>query len=261
MAIQLNDRDHLIFKLIDEHQVLLEKHIPWFISGDDKPVLIRDRLRKLFYLDYLLCHRHGTKLPWWTTPTKPLVYILSGMSRSVAGLPEEEIDLFDSEIQRHLLEIANIRMLFLVGVRDAQITDFVWTTFKLKKDESKHIDARATFRCGNTDHKVGIINHPAISPTLIASLETSLSEVGIEKILIVSRDEAHQAQLQKFLLSASQTVRSRCLFATHHELYRSGIVVSNWQFAEAVSSPAFRPSTMVDANNWGGPMVAHPVVA
>ena len=125
MAIQLNERDHLIFQLINEHQVLLEKHISWFISGDDKPVLIRDRLRKLFYLDYLLCHRHGTKLPWWTTPTKPLVYMLSPMSRSVSGLPEQEHDLFDANVQRHLLEVANLRMLYLVAVNEGHIRDFL----------------------------------------------------------------------------------------------------------------------------------------
>src|SRR5271156_5214028 len=117
MAIQLNDRDQLIFKLIDEHQVLLEKHISWFISGEDKPVLIRDRLRKLFYLDYLLCQRHNTKLPWWTTPTKPLVYMLSPMSKSLFPISESSIDLLDNDTQRHLLEIANIRMMCLVAQR------------------------------------------------------------------------------------------------------------------------------------------------
>ena len=55
MAIQLNSRDELIFKLLEEHEVLLEKHISYFIADDAKPVLIRDRLRKLFYLDYLIC--------------------------------------------------------------------------------------------------------------------------------------------------------------------------------------------------------------
>src|ERR1700682_2755753 len=93
MAIQLNERDHLIFKLISEHQVLLEKHIAWFISCDDKPVLIRDRLRKLFYLDYLLCERHGGKLPWWTTPTTPLVYMLSPMSRQLLKAGDSEYEL------------------------------------------------------------------------------------------------------------------------------------------------------------------------
>jgi hypothetical protein len=256
MAIQLNDRDHLIFKLIDEHQVLLEKHISWFISGDDKPVLIRDRLRKLFYLDYLLCHRHATKLPWWTTPTKPLVYMLSSMTRSVSGLAEEEIDLFDSNIQRHLLEVANIRMLFLVGVRDTQIREFEWTTCKLKVGEVKGLDAKAVFRCGDTPHRVGIMNHPGISETLIPSIESSLQDTGVEKILIVSRDDAHQVQLQKALAGASSMVRNRCLFATHHELYRTGIVVSNWQSCEAVSSTAFKPAGVADSKNWTNPVMS-----
>ena len=85
MAIQLNERDYLIFKLLAEHNVLLEKHIAWFISQEDKPVLIRDRLRKLFYLDYLLCQRYDNKLPWWTTPTKPLVYMLTPLARTMSG--------------------------------------------------------------------------------------------------------------------------------------------------------------------------------
>ena len=257
MAIQLNDRDHLIFKLIDEHQVLLEKHISWFISGDDKPVLIRDRLRKLFYLDYLLCHRHATKLPWWTTPTKPLVYMLSSMTRTVSGLAEdEEIDLFNSDIQRHLLEVANIRMLFMVGVRDTQIREFQWNTIKLKAGETRGLDAKAVFRCGDTSHRVGIMNHPTISDALVSNIEGSLQETGVEKILIVSRDDAHQVQLQKVLAGASSMVRNRCLFATHHELYRTGIVVSNWQSCEAISSTAFKPSAaIVDSKTWTSPMM------
>src|SRR5271163_667112 len=101
MAIQLNDRDYLIFKLLAEHNVLLEKHISWFIAGEEKPVLIRDRLRKLFYLDYLLCHKPETTLPWWTTPTKPLVYMLSPISRDISGQSSEPYDLLDEEKQRH----------------------------------------------------------------------------------------------------------------------------------------------------------------
>src|SRR6516225_3720429 len=131
MAIQLNERDLLIFKLISEHQVLLEKHIAWFISGEDKPVLIRDRLRKLFYLDYLLCQRHNTKLPWWTTPTKPLVYMLSPMSKSLFAISDSGVDLLDNETQRHLLEIANIRMICLVAQRAGEIADLDWTTCKV----------------------------------------------------------------------------------------------------------------------------------
>ena len=71
MAIQLNNRDFEIFKLLREHSVLLEKHLAWLLAQEGKPVLIRDRLRKLFYLDYIKCQRHEGKLSWWTTPTKP----------------------------------------------------------------------------------------------------------------------------------------------------------------------------------------------
>ena len=99
MAIQLNERDHLIFKYVEEHQVLLEKHIAWFISVDQKPVLIRDRLRKLFYLDYLLCQRHKNTLPWWTTPTKPLVYTLAPLTRSLISSKDSDLDLSESDVQ------------------------------------------------------------------------------------------------------------------------------------------------------------------
>jgi len=253
MAIQLNDRDHLIFKLIDEHQVLLEKHISWFISGDDKPVLIRDRLRKLFYLDYLLCHRHGTKLPWWTTPTKPLVYMLSGMTRSLAGCAEDEtVDLFDSNVQRHLLEVANLRMMHLIGVKEGEISAFEWTTVKSDK---KNLDAKVSFQANGKSHKLGIINHPACGPELIAQIDAALKCDGIESVLLVSRDETHQASMQS-LLSAS-SVGKHCVFGTHHELYKAGIVKSKWACADHKTADIFG-STVIQpgAEAWTGNLTA-----
>src|SRR5271156_2633210 len=110
MAIQLSERDYLIFKLLAEHNVLLEKHIAWFIAAEDKPVLIRDRLRKLFYLDYLLCQRYDEKLPWWTTPTKPLVYKLAPLAKAMSGLKNLEGELIDNQQEQKFLEVANIRM-------------------------------------------------------------------------------------------------------------------------------------------------------
>ena len=263
MAIQLNERDHLIFKLIDEHQVLLEKHISWFISGDDKPVLIRDRLRKLFYLDYLLCHRHGTKLPWWTTPTKPLVYMLSTLTRSLNGMQEQDIDLFDSEIQRHLLEVANLRMLYLQGVKDGLVSDFVWTTVQAANGVKKCLDAKATFRANNAMHKVGIINHPAVADDLIANLESTLKEENFDSILIICRDDAHQMLLQKKLAGASSPLQKKCLFATHHEVYKSGMTTTNWQAVDESASAIFHaPTPTVESKSWAGPMInAAPIVA
>jgi hypothetical protein len=246
MAIQLNDRDHLIFKLVDEHQVLLEKHISWFISGDDKPVLIRDRLRKLFYLDYLLCHRHGTKLPWWTTPTKPLVYMLAPLTRAISGLKDEEIDLFDSDVQRHLLEVANLRMMHLIGVKEGDIKDFTWTTCKTAEDGTKHLDAKVSFKAGGKTHNLGIINHPATTEALVGSIEKAL-QTGIQSVLIVSRDEAHQATVQTLLSKSS--VSKNCFFSTHHELYKTGIAKSNWQCSDQRLAELF-VSNVVETSGW-----------
>jgi hypothetical protein len=235
MAIQLNERDHLIFKLIDEHQVLLEKHISWFISGEDKPVLIRDRLRKLFYLDYLLCHRHGTKLPWWTTPTKPLVYMLAPMTRNLLGCGQSEIDLFDADVQRHLLEIANLRMLHLMGVKENQISDFEWTTRRVSET---NLDAKVKFKAAGSEHRLGIMNHPAADATSLKILEGALQCDGIQSILIVSRDETHQKQLQT-TVCASPMLSKRCFFATHHELYKVGIVNTKWQTCDQKTGEIF----------------------
>jgi hypothetical protein len=237
MAIQLNDRDHLIFKLIDEHQVLLEKHISWFISGDDKPVLIRDRLRKLFYLDYLLCHRHGTKLPWWTTPTKPLVYMNSPMTKSISGFTTaDQTDLFDANVQRHLLEVANLRMLHLVDVRDGLVTDFEWTTIKPGANGKQELDAKVSFKFGGKTHKLGIVNHPECGEALIKSIESALQH-GVDSVLIVSRDEAHQMTLQK--LMAGTSIERKCVFSTHHDLYKTGIVNAPWLSCDAQKSSMF----------------------
>jgi len=258
MAIQLNDRDKLIFKLIDEHQVLLEKHISWFISGEDKPVLIRDRLRKLFYLDYLLCHRHGTKLPWWTTPTKPLVYMLSPMTRNLVGCENSEIDLFDSEVQRHLLEVANLRMLHLMGVKDNQISDFEWTTLGARTSVGMTMDAKVRFKCNATEHRLGILNHPAADTELIRKLEQGLQMEGINAILVVNRDEVHQKSLQA-LNCSSPMLQRRCYFATHHELYKLGIAQTKWQGCDQKTANLFVTPT-AESMGFVGNFVAAPAM-
>src|SRR5277367_3014224 len=224
MAIQLNDRDHLIFKMIDEHQVLLEKHISWFIAGEDKPVLIRDRLRKLFYLDYLLCQRHGTKLPWWTTPTKPLVYMLAPMSKRVAEMGDSPLDLFDSGVQRHLLEVANIRMLCLIAKKEADLEDFEWATLKPSLTEGNNFDAIVSLKARGRQRKIGIVNHPADKDAFLKGASRAIEENQVQDILVVSRDEAHQKDTQELVSkNLGKAELKRFLFVTHHELYRSGI--------------------------------------
>jgi hypothetical protein len=264
MAIQLNDRDHLIFKMIDEHQVLLEKHISWFISGEDKPVLIRDRLRKLFYLDYLLCQRHGTKLPWWTTPTKPLVYMLAPMSKQENQLTDSSLDLFDSGVQRHLLEVANIRMLCLIAKKDGDLHDFEWITLKPSLTAAGYFDAIVKVRARANQSKMGIVNHPSDKEKFLTGIAKAFAENEVENIMVVSRDEAHQKDLQEVVAKNASTIDARrILFVTHHELYRSGIAKACMQtqdrqninlFGE-MCVPAANPVAM-PANFIGTPAVS-----
>jgi hypothetical protein len=227
MAIQINERDHLIFKIIDEHKVLLEKHIAWFIAPDAKPVLIRDRLRKLFYLDYLLCQRHGTKLPWWTTPTKPLVYMLSPMSKSISGTSDDALDLLDSNVQRHLLEVANIKMLGLIAQQAGEINNFDWVTHSGSTQTT--LDAIMTFSTNDRSLKIAVINHPSDKEKLLADLESLFYANTIDRAIIVCRDTNYQDTLQRFL--AEQTRKfdlSKIYFATHQELYKTSIAKAHY---------------------------------
>jgi len=242
MAIQLNDRDHLIFRLIDEHEVLLEKHISWFIAGDDKPVLIRDRLRKLFYLDYLLCHRHGSKLPWWTTPTKPLVYMLSPMTRGLSGFADNQDELLANEFQRHHLEVANLRMLYLVAQKDQQICDFTWKTIKYERLAETGLDAKATFNCGGSATKVGLVNNllADCDKTTMEKLANSLTTENIESVLLISCDDQDKSALQKAIINFGENLAGHAFFATHQELYRDGIVGTRWQLASGEQADLFK---------------------
>ncbi len=239
MAIQLNERDHLIFNFIAEHKVLLEKHISWFIACDDKPVLIRDRLRKLFYLDYLLCERHRDTLPWWTTPTKPLVYMLSPMSNGLVGVSEDLVDLNDCSLQRHLLEVANLRMLMLMAQKDEQISQFEWKTNERVVDTTQmDLDATVAFNRGGVSYKAGIINHSQTAEDMTGStsikekIESAFASDGVEMVFIISRDQVRQQMVQKALCDKlSESAMNKVFFATHQEIYKAGIVKSRWQNA------------------------------
>lgn len=248
MAIQLSERDTMIFKFIEEHHVLLEKHIAWFISCDEKPVLIRDRLRKLFYLDYLFCQRHGGKLPWWTTPTKPLVYMLSPLARSVVSAKETDVDLSDNEMQRHLLEIANLRMLFLMEQKSGLISDFCWQTMSIVNGEQT-VAATITFKRNGSLHRIAIINHQSMTPEkVIAASESALASGNTDMIWIISKDDASQDQVQKAM--SSVLFNSRVAFVTHQEIYRSGIVKSKWQSVNKQFAPVIAESMIEPVINW-----------
>lgn len=243
MAIQLSERDMMIFKFIEEHHVLLEKHIAWFISCDEKPVLIRDRLRKLFYLDYLLCRRHAGKLPWWTTPTKPLVYMLSPMARGMVSNNEFDMDLDDTEVQRHLLETANLRMIFLTDQKSGLISDLDWNTTPCS-GKLASICATVSFRRNGVIHKAALVNNFGLSADEVRSAaEQAVSSGSADMIWVVSSDETQQEKLQREILSSK--IAARLAFTTHHEVYKAGVVRSKWQGAGKQFVPVIADSVVV----------------
>jgi hypothetical protein len=249
MAIQLSERDNLIFRFVDEHQVLLEKHIAWFISCDEKPVLIRDRLRKLFYLDYLLCERHGGKLPWWTTPTKPLVYMLSPMTRQLVKAGENQVDIMEAETQRHLLEVANIRMLYLMDQKEGTLSDLHWSTIRKADMATNGIDAMITFKRNGMEQRIGLLNHPSrLSAELNAVVAAAIAEHKLDTLCIVSRDEAHLAQLQAIL--SMSPMSAKISLTTHQEVYKSGMIKARWQ--GAVVQPVMATAPIMPV--WGAGM-------
>jgi hypothetical protein len=227
MAIQLNNRDYQIFKLLEEHQVLLEKHISWFVAPDNKPVLIRDRLRKLFYLDYLICQKHDNKLPWWTTPTKPLVYMLAPLARTISGAGENQTDIYNHDWQRNHLEIANIRMIFLIAQKEKHLETFVWQTCQNASNQIYNAIITSTSEIAK--YNIGLISHPQVGDKLLQCLAQELNSSTMSHIMIVSRDQTHQENLQKTLsqLHSHSNVNS-ILFTTHQDLYKSGLAKAHW---------------------------------
>ncbi len=257
MAIQLSERDMMIFKFIEEHQVLLEKHIAWFISCDEKPVLIRDRLRKLFYLDYLLCQRHAGKLPWWTTPTKPLVYMLSPMARGMVASSECEMDLSDTDVQRHLLEVANLRMIFLTDQKAGLITEFHWTTVPSVSSLAT-ICATVSFNRNGRVHRAAVINNFGIAAdSAREAAEKAIADGSSDMIWIISSDEAQQETLQQAL--SSSNIANRIAFTTHQEIYKAGVVKAKWQSASKAYAPVIAESVVVAHTNMAwNPSMATP---
>ncbi|MBV8281168.1 MAG: hypothetical protein JO347_03780 [Candidatus Eremiobacteraeota bacterium] len=63
-------------------------------------------------------------------------------------------------------------------------------------------------------------------------LESALTDDDIDMVWVVSRDEDHQMKLQQRIAAVVGTdskLNQRLAFATHQELYKSGMVKTRWQ--------------------------------
>jgi hypothetical protein len=155
--------------------------------------------------------------------------MLSPMTRQLVRANESQLDLNDCETQRHLLEVANLRMLFLMDQKESLISDCNWQTTRKAAITDASTDACVTFKRGGTTMKVGIINHPTMSADTISTIASDALSNGCDNVLIISRDEAHKSSLQKALVSSA--VASKLAFTTHADIYKSGVVKTKWQSA------------------------------
>src|SRR5262249_27258463 len=190
MPVRLTERDHAIFRLIDEHGLLLEKHIANFLWSDQKPSFVRDRLRRLQYFDYVVCSTHDGKLSWWNSPTKPLMYALSPMTRELIGASDYELDLRHFEIQRHLLEVANLRMIFHKDEQNGKISNLQWTTCRPQSNRLCALDARVSLVYKDKLHNIGVLNQSSTEfDSTVSRLTAAVGDDAVETVCVISADQ------------------------------------------------------------------------
>jgi hypothetical protein len=163
--------------------------------------------------------------------------MLSPMTRELMGAAEDDMTLAESDKQRNLLEIANLRMLYLLAQKEGLISKCEWTTIAGKGDTEviADIDAKVNFHLNGTAWRVAIMNHPQCNQeTITTALKSAFAKLGVELVLMVSRDIEHQQKLQQAVasLDGSANLIKRTAFATHQDLYKNGITKTRWQNAE-----------------------------
>jgi hypothetical protein len=218
VSIELTPRDFSVFNYLNEHQVLLEPHISWFVLNGHRAVM-RDRLRKLYYLDYLDCWRAQYQMPWAARIAKPTVYSLTERSRQYLPENQASAQITCEKIEEHHLALANLRMLLLQAAQNQEIR----CAWQSRKTGTDLFGLDAVFALHSQDHQYsfGVINQPRDLSVLTARVRASLNSAKIDRFLIVT-DEPAQTELIERHLSNDQLARN-CIFATHKEIYKNGV--------------------------------------
>jgi len=254
MPVQLTDRDYEIFRAIEEHGVLLEKHISYFLPANGKPSFVRDRLRRLHYCEYVVTGTHDSMLSWWNSPTKPLMYALSPATRALIGARDHDRDLGHFDYQRHLLEVANIRMLFHRDEREGRISGVQWTMKSRTPQQASALDAKVSFVNQGTLKRIGIINQSSRElENLVCRLETAIAKEDVDFVCVIAADQGRLQAVQKHLAAAGSAsmLKDRVLLTTHKQLYKSGIVNATWQDIDNTDvSILFEPASRCRNVEW-----------
>jgi hypothetical protein len=172
-------------------------------------------------------------LSWWKSPTKPLVYALAPTTRDLIGARDGVVDLRHFEVQRHLLEVANLRMIFHMDEREGRISELQWTTIKPSAHGPCGLDAKVSFIWKGRPRRVGIINQSSRNlDNIVNRLKSAVAENAAEIVCLVSPDPAIQQAIQEHIVTSvgSDPVLRDCVaLAPHKQLYKLGVVQASWQ--------------------------------
>ena len=107
-----------------------------------------------------------------------------------------------------------------------------------------------TFVRNGSTHRAALVNNFGIAAEKVREAsENAIAQGDVDMIWIVSSDEIQQDKLQKAMIDS--TVSNRVAFATHQEIYKSGVVKSKWQSVNKQYAPVIAESVVVVEHlNW-----------
>ncbi len=120
-------------------------------------------------------------------------------------------------------------MIFLIAQKEGHLQTFTWKTSSDGIGQKPVYDAIISSTCQPANYNIGLISHPQLNDNLPARLMQELNNKTMTHIMIVSRDQTHQENLQKVLadLQSHANVNS-ILLGTHQDLYKSGLAKARW---------------------------------
>src|SRR5262249_37262655 len=149
-------------------------------------------------------------------------------TRTLIGARERERDLGHFEYQRHLLEVANIRMLFHRDERESRIAGVQWIMKRETSQPAATLDAKVSFLYRGTLRKIGIINLASRDlDGLIERLEAAIADEDVDFVFVITSDKTRLQAIQKHIAGAlgdAPILKDRVALATHKQLYKLGIV-------------------------------------
>jgi len=120
-------------------------------------------------------------------------------------------------------------MIFLIAQTKGFLQSFQWKTCQPIEDNAQIFDALVSCSSQSVNHNLALLSHPKLNSDLLGKIEQEVINKGITNLMIISRDQSHQADLQKLLASHTGLLNvNKIVFGIHQDLYKSGIDEVQW---------------------------------